>query len=249
MKIRVKFGKHGYMKFVGHLDIMRFFQKANRMAGIDICYSEGFSPHQKMSFAAPLGVGLQSTGEYVDMEVNSSMTSREAVEKYNSIMVEGINVYSYRRLPDNADNAMSIVAAADYLITFKTDRLFDKIDILKEKIFEFYNHESIEILKKTKKSEKLADIKPLIYFIDVTSDISDIISDDDTATFGIKLQLATGSVNNLKPELVIEAFCNFLNVNFSENPINIYRLEVYADVGDESERKLITLEDLGEEIV
>lgn len=58
MKIRIKFSKQGAMKFIGHLDTMRYFQKAMRRADVDIRYSEGFSPHQIMSFAAPLGVGL-----------------------------------------------------------------------------------------------------------------------------------------------------------------------------------------------
>ena len=69
MKIRIKFKKHGTMKFIGHLDVMRYFQKAIRRSGVDICYSGGFSPHQVMSFAAPLGVGITSNGEYVDIEV------------------------------------------------------------------------------------------------------------------------------------------------------------------------------------
>ena len=60
MKIRIKFSKQGAMKFIGHLDTMRYFQKAMRRADVDIRYSEGFSPHQIMSFAAPLGVGLES---------------------------------------------------------------------------------------------------------------------------------------------------------------------------------------------
>lgn len=72
MRIRIKFKKYGAMKFIGHLDMMRYFQKAMRRAEIDICYSEGFSPHQIMSFAAPLGVGITSDGEYLDIEVNST---------------------------------------------------------------------------------------------------------------------------------------------------------------------------------
>ena len=64
MRIRIKFRKYGVMRFIGHLDIMRYFQKAMRRANIDIAYSEGFSPHQIMSFAAPLGVGITSDGEY-----------------------------------------------------------------------------------------------------------------------------------------------------------------------------------------
>ena len=45
MRIRIKFRKYGVMRFIGHLDIMRYFQKAMRRANIDIAYSEGFSPH------------------------------------------------------------------------------------------------------------------------------------------------------------------------------------------------------------
>lgn len=55
------------MRFIGHLDMMRYFQKAFRRSGIDIQYSQGYSPHQLISFAAPLGVGLTSTGEYMDI--------------------------------------------------------------------------------------------------------------------------------------------------------------------------------------
>ena len=78
LKIRIKFRKWGAMKFIGHLDMMRYFQKAVRRANIDICYSEGYSPHQIMSFAAPLGVGITSDGEYFDIEVNSSLSSKES---------------------------------------------------------------------------------------------------------------------------------------------------------------------------
>ena len=92
MKLRVKFSKHGAIKFIGHLDVMRYFQKAIRRAGIDISYTEGFSPHQIMSFAAPLGVGLESNGEYMDIEVNSITSTRNMLECLNQQMAEGIQV-------------------------------------------------------------------------------------------------------------------------------------------------------------
>lgn len=79
MKIRIRFRKYGVMKFIGHLDVMRYFQKAMRRAHIDICYSEGFSPHQIMSFAAPLGVGITSDGEYMDIEVHTSASTEESL--------------------------------------------------------------------------------------------------------------------------------------------------------------------------
>ena len=119
MKVRIKFSKQGAMKFIGHLDIMRYFQKAMRRAEIDIRYSEGFSPHQIMSFAAPLGLGLTSNGEYMDIEVNSMADCESLKKALNQVMAEGIQILSCHRLEDTAKNAMSIVAAADYTLTFR----------------------------------------------------------------------------------------------------------------------------------
>ena len=88
MKIRIKFAKEGEMKFIGHLDMMRYFQKVMRRANVNIRYSEGFSPHQIMSFAAPLGVGLTSRGEYVDIEALSKDSSQEMLRRINAAMTE-----------------------------------------------------------------------------------------------------------------------------------------------------------------
>ena len=83
MKIRIKFAKEGAMKFIGHLDIMRYFQRAIRRAGIDVAYSEGFSPHMIMSFANPLGVGLTSEAEYFDLVIRSEYSSQELISRLN----------------------------------------------------------------------------------------------------------------------------------------------------------------------
>ena len=94
MKVRVKFAKEGAMKFIGHLDIMRYFQKAVKRAGLDAAFSEGYSPHMIMSFASPLGVGITSTGEYFDLELKSASSSEEMVKRLNDAMVEGLRILS-----------------------------------------------------------------------------------------------------------------------------------------------------------
>ena len=119
MKVRIKFAKHGVMKFIGHLDTMRFFQKAIRRAGVDVKYSEGFSPHQIMSFAAPLGVGMESYGEYMDIEVLSMPSAEQMKHDLNQVMVEGVEILSVTPLPDQAKNAMASVAAAGYFIQIR----------------------------------------------------------------------------------------------------------------------------------
>ena len=120
MKVRIKFEKRGNLRFIGHLDLMRYFQKANRRAGLPIAYSEGFSPHQIMSFAAPLSMGVESTAEYADFKLtdDARITSEEAVLRMNREMAEGLKILSFLRIPDEAGNCMSTMFAADYRVWF-----------------------------------------------------------------------------------------------------------------------------------
>lgn len=232
MNIRMKFKKHGCMKFIGHLDIMRYFQKAIRRADIDIAYSEGFSPHMIMSFAAPLGVGLTSEGEYVDLQVNSCVSSKAAVDALNSVMVDGMEVVSFKLLPENVKNAMSSVAAADYFVKWREGYAPENWE---EKFNAFLQKEEMLIVKKTKRSEAEVDLKPMLYKTELRDG-------------GIFMQVACGSVNNLKPELVMEAFAKDAGIELAPFALEVCRLEVYADLGDETTKKLVPLEELGEDI-
>lgn len=232
MKIRIKFRKYGAMKFIGHLDIMRYFQKAIRRADIDIAYSGGFSPHQIMSFAAPLGVGLTSDGEYLDIEVNSAKSSKESVDALNKAGVEGIEVMSYRALGDKSPNAMSIVAAADYSVRFRQGKAPED---WQDKLLQFYSQPTITITKKTKKSEHELDLKPLIYDFSVEGDV-------------VHMCLCTGSVDNVKPELVFESFYQFLGMEMPAFALLIHRKEIYANMASSDGYALVSLEELGDDI-
>ena len=89
MKVRIKFSKEGPVKFVGHLDTMRYFQKAIRRANLPVAFSGGYSPHMIMSFAAPLGVGTESLGEYFDLELAETVPTSEITRRLDAVMVEG----------------------------------------------------------------------------------------------------------------------------------------------------------------
>ena len=237
MKIRIKFRKWGVMKFIGHLDMMRYFQKAIRRANIDIRYSEGYSPHQIMSFAAPLGVGITSDGEYFDIEVNETLSSKEALERLNRTMVDGVEAVSYVKLPDNAKTAMSLVAAADYRLSYKEGFKSPYTKSQWQEIIRkyFWEPDSFNIIKKTKKSEREIDLKPLVYAFEVEGD------DENPSFF---LQVSTGSTDNIKPELVLSSVYEKCGLSYDENAIQIHRLEVYA----REDNKLVALDAMGEEI-
>lgn len=235
MKIRIKFSKTGCVKFLGHLDVMHYFQKAMRRAKVDIKYSEGFSPHQIMSFASPLSLGHTTEGDYFDIEVNSTDSSAEMVKRLNEVMVEGFEVLSFRKLPDESKTAMSLVAACDYEISFREGYAPDDLEDFKKEFAKFISQDEINVVKQTKKSEKTINIKPLIYELNIK----------DNSIF---MKLAAGSIDNLKPELVIKAFYDYKQWELSQFALMVHRTDMYADIGSETERQLISLENLGEDI-
>ncbi len=235
MKARIKFRKNGVMKFIGHLDIMRYFQKAIRRAEIPIAFTSGYSPHMIMSFANPLGVGLTSDGEYFDIELTESIASKEAVRRLNEQMVDGMEIVSFVQIPDDKKSkGMSIVAGADYLSSVKNGSLPED---LAEKLEAFYAQNEICVVKKTKKSEKEVDIRPMIYKMECRNG-------------GIYMRVAAGSVQNLKPELVTEAFARYLGMDDEEVAFTHHRLETFAESEDaDGKTVLVPLDALGTEIV
>lgn len=235
MKIRMKFKKQGSLRFVGHLDILRYFQKTMRRADVEICYSEGFSPHQIMSFASPLGVGLISNGEYVDIEVSSTKDSATMIEQINKANVEEFEIISYRKLPDLAKNAMSMVAAADYKVWIKEGYEPENKAELMQQLKDFLSAEKIEVIKKTKKGEKSMDLKAYLYEYSI----------DET---GIFMKLASGSSANVKPELILSSFYESIGQEFPQFAYQVEREEIYADEGDENCHKFISLEEYGADI-
>ena len=229
MKVRIKFSKNGPVKFIGHLDVMRYFQKAIRRAEIDIAYSKGFSPHQIMSFAQPLGVGLESNGEYVDVELNSGVSSEDVKNKLNAVMNEGIKVESVKKLSDDAINAMASVAASKYLIFIKEGYELD-VDFYSQCV-KLGQKDHIYIVKKTKKSESEMDLKPAIYEMGVCED-------------GLVMMVDSSSSGNIKPNLVLEEVCKENGIEYNSFAFGIKRLEMYAK---NTEGKFISMDEVGED--
>ncbi|MCM1183782.1 MAG: TIGR03936 family radical SAM-associated protein [Roseburia sp.] len=231
MKLRIKFSKHGALKFIGHLDVMRYFQKAVRRAGIDIAYSTGFSPHQVMSFASPLGIGLESNGEYMDIEVNSLTCSQQLIDDLNAQMVEGIRVLEAKLLPENAGNAMASVCAAKYTIRFRDG--FRPMFLNQATLDRFYSQPEIIVTKKTKRSETTFDMKPYIFEFALAEE------------GGLLLTVDASSSGNIKPSLVMRAYYEQNGCVLDEFGLLITREETYINVGNDTDRRLEPLGFIG----
>lgn len=209
MKVRIKFSKHGVLKYIGHLDLMRYFQKAFRRTDIEVLYSKGFSPHMIMSFAQPLGVGVESDGEYFDVEVADSEDVSLFPSKLNEQMAEGIFILDAIILPEKTQNAMASVAAADYIIHFY------KSNPLSAELFDLYkNSDSVTFIKTTKTGEHVINVKDFVFDIEFIEDC-------------IKTKVDCSSAGNLKPVNLCEAILKLKGLSIVDYPIHVTRKETY----------------------
>ena len=197
MKVRIKFTKVGALRYVGHLDFMRTFQKIIKRSGVLAVFTRGFSPHMIMSFASPLGVGLESLGEYVDFEmayrdpyeltkIELQRMSQLNIENdelpdvppeaviinmLNSECPDGVRILSVKRIEEAKGKAMALVSASDNVVFFENDWLhaagIQNADTLNDLILRFMDQETIMIHKTTKKTESDVDIRPQIFTLNL----------------------------------------------------------------------------------
>lgn len=184
-----------------------------------------------MSFASPLGVGIESEGEYMDIEIKEPLSTEEAVRRLDAVMSEGMRILDFRQIPEEkASNAMALVAAADYRIRFREGY---EPDLDWKKLYTaFLEQPSISIIKKTKKSETELDIRPLIYESHLEGD-------------SIFVRLSSGSAANIKPELMMEAFASYAGFSLEPFSLMVTRIDLYAAGPDGT---FVSLNELGEKI-
>lgn len=213
MRIRGKFTKEGKVKFVGHLDTVRLFQRAIKVAGIPIAYSQGFNPHALVYFAMPLSVGVSSKGEYIEIITSQDIDIETTKDKLNKVLVNEIQILELYEVTNPSDSLMSMVEGAAYQIKISKEAVENNfIELFMEKI----NAEEILVEKKGKKKFKQIDIKPLILEYEIC---------ENKTMYEIELKLFAGSKQNLNPELLLKAI---LGEKIQEIPYDIERKELYT---------------------
>ena len=235
-KIRVRFTKHGAVRYIGHLDVMRYFQKCIRRAKVNVSYSAGYSPHQIMTFAAPLGVGLESEGEYMDLGIEDENPDCEAIKNaLNEASVPEIRIRSVKVLPDDAGNAMASVFASSYEITFYDDKKDACPDAVKmhELIDKMNSLEHCIYHKETKKTSRDIDLKEFIY---------ELRTGDSTDIPVIYMTINSSSADSIKPGFVMEYLFGLDGFDLPANTLKITRLDMYTQNEDGS---LLSLDEVG----
>lgn len=245
------------MRFIGHLDVQRYFQRLFNRTNLPMRYSEGFHPHQLLSFAQPLSLGVTSDGEYLDIELTEDVDPDEITKALNEKASAGIFINKTVRISDRELNkklvtCMSLIERATYLIILKDDAPECNLSAELSKLLA---NESLNVIKKTKKGEKEINLKELIYEVYDYSDELTTIYQDPTCKMVVKpedieadtlhapeydngrkfiISLAAGSEININPELVINALAASSGLDLTMEKVRIHRMDLLGGSKNES---------------
>jgi radical SAM-linked protein len=178
----VKFARDENSCYVAHLDMMRIFERSVRRAGIDCDYTQGFNPRPVMTFALPLGVGVESIDDYAHITLKKKINPGEFVEKMNRSLPHGIKILGAEEITESKKSLMARVCACEYLFLYKGIGRFKDIIL---------STENLPVTKTSKGKKRVINIKDYVLSVD---------SPDENS---LSVMVKAGSKENLRPDLFL----------------------------------------------
>lgn len=207
-RYRLMFAKEGSAKYISHLDLIRAFERAARRAGLPIAFTQGFNPHPKLSFAAPLAVGTSGEAEFADMELTGDMPAGDVAKSLARVLPEGLRLIEARLVAESAPALMAIVDRAVYIARAVLECPL-KEEVLEKAVADFLAKPELLVERRGKTGEKRKyDIKPGIFAMSARIN-NDIIE--------LRAELKSGSSGNVRFEELVAAFIEDSGLMAREN--------------------------------
>jgi radical SAM-linked protein len=134
MRIRITFVKQGALRYTGHLDLHKLWERAARRAELPLAYSQGFHPQPKMNMAAALPLGFSSRCEVMDMRLEQAIPLENLPTRLNETLPSGLQVVDIALVDDQEPALQTQVRSAEYEVTLTeavdTAELQSKVDAI-----------------------------------------------------------------------------------------------------------------------
>jgi radical SAM-linked protein len=200
MRIRITFSKQGPLRYTGHLDLHKLWERAARRAELPLAYSQGFHPQPKMNLASALPLGFSSRCEVLDMRLEHDIALEGLSVQLNNTLPAGLQVLNVEQVEERAPALQTQVVSAEYEV-----RMIDSgfREDTKRRIESVMESESIARTRRGKQY----DLRPLIEDLDLLED-------------RIFMKLAAREGATGRPEEVLDV----LGIAFEETRIERTRL-------------------------
>jgi radical SAM-linked protein len=190
MRVRITFSKQGPLRFIGHLDLHRLWERAMRRAGLPIAYSQGFHPQPKISLAAALPLGFSSRGEVLDVRLNEELTVTDISTRLQESLPPDIKIIDVQSVDERLPALQTQVLSAAYNV-----HLTEAIDgsELTRRAESLMNSENLL----RERRGKSYDLRPLIEMLSVITEANGKV--------WLKMTLASREGATGRPEEVLSA--------------------------------------------
>ena len=213
----LQFQKGDIVRHLGLLDLQRTMQRALRRSGLPVSYSKGFNPHIVMAFASALSSGIPGDAELIDVSLCGEVTEEECLAAMNRVLPPALQASRVRLVDDRFPKAAASLQQAEYKIT-----LTGGARAIVDTIHDFLCQEEIMALRKTKKSETMVNIRPMIH--ELTAEYEE---QNDAAV--LKARVSFVEAATLKPDLLCSTLFTYAGVEPQKLEIRRTRLLGIAD--------------------
>lgn len=220
--MRIKFVKNQDMIYISHLDVQRLLQRAFRRAEVELSFSKGFNPHPKMSYGNALALGVESYGEYVDIEIEDDISCQELMDKINTQLPEGMQFEKCIELELGERALAANIVFGDYEFEIpNVSKVNEEVTI--KNLEKLKNSESIITTRRNKKKRIVeVDIRPLIKTINIIK--------VDNEKIVVSSILATGSKQNLNTNVFVPKLLEYLEIEIDPLDVDIKRNNLYFEI-------------------
>ncbi|MBI4300889.1 MAG: DUF2344 domain-containing protein [Chloroflexi bacterium] len=208
-RIRITFSRGESLKYLSHLDMMRLWERALRRAGLPLAYSEGFTPHARLSIAAPLPVGVTSDAELMDVHLERPLPLPTLSSAIKRQLPQGIKVLDAREVVPTLPSLQSLVRLAEYKVVVTAEKSLPETQLALRTLLAL---ESLPWQHYRDTGPREYDLRPLI------DDIWFIEWDEERGTLGMRLHIDSEGTG--RPEQVT------LALGFRERPLSIHRTKL-----------------------
>ena len=163
MRIRITFVKQGALRYTGHLDLHKLWERAARHAALPLAYSQGFHPQPKMNMAAALPLGFSSRCEVMDMKLEHDISLDDLPTRLNETLPSGLQVVGVQQVDERAPALQTQVEAAEYEVTLTESISGSDLERRIESVIES------KAIPRERRG-KMYDLRPLIVELSLLSD-------------------------------------------------------------------------------